>query len=111
KSGDYPVPNSVLSIGYGAFFECTGLTSVTIPESVTLIGDVAFAGCVILRSIYFKGNAPTGGPWYVSSDRVTVYYRAGRTGWESAFGGRPTALWIPEEDLDHDGMTNQQEFL
>ena len=32
----------VTSIGDGAFFDCTGLTSVTIPNSVTSIGGSAF---------------------------------------------------------------------
>ena len=36
------IPNSVTSIGSYAFCDCTGLTSVTIPNSVTSIGDCAF---------------------------------------------------------------------
>jgi len=36
------IPNSVTSIGSGAFSYCSGLTSVTIPNSVTSIGDRAF---------------------------------------------------------------------
>ena len=39
------IPNSVTSIGERAFFLCTGLTSITIPNSVTSIGDWAFWGC------------------------------------------------------------------
>ena len=39
------------SIGGGAFYECTGLTSVTIPGSVTSIGDYAFSGCSSLTSV------------------------------------------------------------
>ena len=45
------IPNSVTSIGYGAFYQCSGLTSVNIPESVTFIGENAFLGCSGLASI------------------------------------------------------------
>ena len=36
---------SVRSIGYCAFWRCQDLTSVTVPNSVTSIGDFAFADC------------------------------------------------------------------
>ena len=39
------------SIGSSAFFECSGLTSVTIPESVTSIGNGAFSYCSGLTSV------------------------------------------------------------
>ena len=39
------IPNSVTSIGDVAFFACSGLTSITIPNSVTSIGKEAFAVC------------------------------------------------------------------
>ena len=45
------IPNSVTSIGGGAFDDCTGLTSVTIPNSVTSIGNYAFYGCTGLTSM------------------------------------------------------------
>ncbi len=42
-------PSSVTSIGEYAFSSCSGLTSVTIPSSVTSIGDSAFSGCSNLK--------------------------------------------------------------
>jgi len=45
------IPNSVTSIGNSTFFGCTSLKSVTIPASVTSIGDAAFSGCTSLASV------------------------------------------------------------
>ena len=45
------IPNSVTSIGEGAFVGCSGLTSVTIPNSVTRIDDYAFYNCIDLTSV------------------------------------------------------------
>ena len=39
------IPNSVTNIGLLAFGNCSSLTSITIPNSVTSIGDGAFFGC------------------------------------------------------------------
>ena len=36
------IPNSVTSIGYYAFYGCSGLTELTLPDSVASIGDGAF---------------------------------------------------------------------
>ena len=45
------IPNSVTSIGGYAFRDCSGLTSITIPNSVTSIGNSAFDGCSSLTSV------------------------------------------------------------
>ena len=51
------IPNSVISIGTEAFSYCSSLTSLTIPISVTSIGWHAFTGCSGLTSIKVeKGN-------------------------------------------------------
>ncbi len=46
----------VTGIGFGAFQYCFGLTSITIPNSVTSIGSYAFSDCEKLETIYFKGS-------------------------------------------------------
>ena len=43
--------SDVTTIGYSAFYKCTGLTSITIPNTVTSIGQYAFDGCSGLTSI------------------------------------------------------------
>ena len=45
------IPNSVMSIGSYAFYDCDGLTSIEIPNSVMSIGSYAFYGCSSLTSV------------------------------------------------------------
>ncbi|MEG2541345.1 MAG: leucine-rich repeat domain-containing protein, partial [Clostridia bacterium] len=49
--GDIVLPNTLMSIGSGAFSGCSGLTSITIPSSVTSIDSEAFAYCRGLKTI------------------------------------------------------------
>ena len=50
------IPNSVTTIGVSAFSGCQSLTSITIPDSVTTIGDSAFIGCSNLENINYNGT-------------------------------------------------------
>ncbi len=56
------IPNSVTSIADGAFKKCSGLTSVTIPNSVTSIGEGAFSDCSGLTNMtlpkHLEGKVP-----------------------------------------------------
>lgn len=45
------IPNSVTSIEKLAFYKCSGLSSMTIPNKVTSIGNDAFSGCRGLSSV------------------------------------------------------------
>ena len=45
------VAYSVTSIGEWAFYDCSSLTTITIPEGVTSIGSCAFGGCSSLTTI------------------------------------------------------------
>ena len=54
--GDVIIPETlggytVTTIGNSAFYCCSDLTSITIPEGVTAIGEFAFSGCNNLKSI------------------------------------------------------------
>ncbi len=53
------IPDSVTTIGGSAFEDCSGLTSITIPDSVTTIGDYAFYDCSGLTSVTIPDGVTT----------------------------------------------------
>lgn len=82
------IPNSVTTIGDSAFFGCTGLTSISIPNSVTSIGGQAFQSCSGLTSVTIPNSVTTiGGSafWFCSGlTSVTIGNSVEEIG-ESAF--------------------------
>ena len=53
------IPNSVTSIGEGAFSGYSSLTNINIPNSVTVIGELAFDGCIGLTAINIPNSVTT----------------------------------------------------
>ena len=51
------IPEGVTAIDEGAFYDCSSLTEITIPEGVTEIGNSAFFGCSSLKAFYGDGNS------------------------------------------------------
>lgn len=51
------IPNTIVEIGINAFKNCLGLTSIIIPNSVTYIGDYAFGACNGLTSVVFNADS------------------------------------------------------
>ncbi len=137
-SGDVVIPKSVtyndvtysvVGIEYQAFFECTELTSVTIPDGVTSIGEYAFSGCSALTSVTI-GNGVT----YIDSDafldcnalsavyisdleawcKITFYFN----GWGSTFSSNPLAfanhLYLNDKEIKDlvipDGVTEIKDY-
>jgi len=71
------------------------MTTVTIPDTVTNLGDDAFGECSALTNVSFQGNAPACGSSPFFSDNATVYYLIGTTGWSSTFAGLPAIIQSP----------------
>ena len=106
------IADSVTTIEDFAFYLCINLTSISIPDSVTTISDRAFRNCDGLTGIYFKGNPPyLGSIVFYSVDNATIYYLPGATGWQSTFGGLPTAPWpLSIADFDSNGDVDHYDF-
>ena len=59
KETNYTIPNSVTTIGEGAFSGCKSLISINIPNSVTTIGENAFGWCESLTNINIPNSVTT----------------------------------------------------
>jgi hypothetical protein len=59
KLTDVTIPDTVTNINDGAFSRCRGLTNVTIPDSVTTIGNQAFWVCTNLTNITIPNGVTT----------------------------------------------------
>lgn len=130
KTGDYVVPGSVTEIGLRAFYDCEGLTAVTLPEglisigqanfthcislkemvipnSVTSIGSTAFSLCTGLTKVTIGSGVTTiGAMSFMSCTALTTIYNYAVTPQEIdfyTFLQVPTAactLYVPEESVD-----------
>ncbi|MBQ7634302.1 MAG: leucine-rich repeat domain-containing protein, partial [Bacteroidaceae bacterium] len=79
------IPSSVTGIGERAFEGCTGLTSITIPSSVTSIGDLAFDGCTGLTSITIPSSVTSIGNYAFAycTGLTSIKVEAGNTKYDS----------------------------
>ena len=59
KKGAYVIPDTVIKIDYVAFYDCRGLTDVTISENIIKIGKAAFSNCMELTNIIIPNNVKT----------------------------------------------------
>ena len=75
-SSTYTIPQGIISIGDGAFFDNSSLKSITIPDSVISIGDYAFFSCESLTSISIPNSVTSIGDyafsWCKSLTSITI---------------------------------------
>ena len=83
------IPDSVTSIGEYAFSYCTGLTSITIPDSVTSIGKNAFYGCSGLTSVTIPDSVTSIEEWAFSgcSGLTSVSFEGTKAEWNAITKG------------------------
>ena len=103
------IPNSVTSIGGGAFSGCSSLTSVTIPNSVTSIGNDAFYGCSSLTSVAIPSSVTSIGEsaFEGCSSLTSVIIPNGVTNIDGVFYGCSslTSVTIPNSITSIGGYT------
>ena len=68
------IPESVTSIGYETFYYCSGLTSIVIPNGVTSIGNYAFFHCDNLSSVIIGKNVTSIGECTFATSSGGYYF-------------------------------------
>ena len=99
---DLTIPDSVTTIGNYAFWSCTSLTSVVIPDSVTTIGEEAFYDCDSLTSVTIGDSVTTIGNNAFSRCGLKSVYCKPTTppaGGSSMFYNTSATIYIPEGSL------------
>ena len=94
------LPDGITSIGYWAFYGCSGLTSLTLPAGITEIGYKAFYGCSGLTSLTLPAGITSIGEYafYGCSGLTSLTLPAGITSIsDNAFQGCSglTSLTLP----------------
>lgn len=125
------IPNSIMSIGGRAFYNCSGFTSCTIGSGVTSIGDEAFSWCSSLTSIDIPSNVLSIGREAFSEcynlSKITISRTTPPTLGSGAFDYSDCLIYVPANSYElyinaenwsnyktriyYDGITNYKALL
>ena len=100
------IPSSVTSIGERAFYNCSNLTSITIPSSVTSIGDWAFSDCSSLISVTIPSSVTSiGSNAFYGCDLLIIYCEAKEqpNGWSDDWNDCPVIWNCNNNNVANDG--------
>ncbi len=102
QSGGRGTHYQVISIGDCAFSGCSGLTSVTIPSSVTSIGDCAFSCCSGLTSVDIPSGVTSIGnqSFYGCSGLTSITIPSSVTSIDDAFEGCNNLQKVNIDDIE-----------
>ena len=98
------LPDTITKIGMSAFSGCTALTGITIPDGVTHIEENAFAGCVGITTVTIPSSVTyIGYSAFYSCSLTSVYYLGDLAGWCGIHGLNNTMYGKPDATLYIDG--------
>ena len=110
RNVEITIPSSVTSLGEGCFGGCDGLTSITIPSSVTSWGQDCFERCLNLENVYFKGKCKSNyADLGIPTTSIIMVPTEYLQGYKDAFGPdyKYIYAWNPDETGDDNKPVTQ----
>jgi hypothetical protein len=89
------IPNSVTSIGDRAFYGCASLSRVTIPKTVTSIGYGAFGGCASLNNLTIPNSVIS-----ITIDKITLTQVSNVSSVNPSLNGKPILAYAFTDTQD-----------
>ncbi len=103
------IPSSVTSLGVCCFQSCSGLTSITIPSSVTYLGSYCFEDCSKLEKATFQGKLPK---YTIDCDLLStcIFYvpKAYLQDYKDALGSKYSYIYASKDDKSGEQKPNEQ---
>lgn len=83
------LPETITGIGQKAFYQCTALSEITIPQNVTSLEANAFADCTGMKYVTFSGKAlETIASTAFTGVTATVFYPVSDVTWNDIIGNQ-----------------------